>query len=108
MANAHQKTEDPQREYYMKQKKNLEINPKHPVIKELLRRVKDDAEDEKAKDIALMMFRTGKGRSLRYVDGVWQIRLMGFFVFKLLYDRDTWSKIRTNSRKPSKAWSGRR
>lgn len=60
MANAHQKMEDPQREYYMKQKKNLEINPKHPIIKDLLRRVKDDQEDQKAKDIAVMMFRTGK------------------------------------------------
>lgn len=59
MANAHQKSEDPQKEYYMKQKKNLEINPKHPIIKDLLRRVKDDPEDEKAKEIALMMFRTG-------------------------------------------------
>lgn len=63
MANAHQKTEDPQREYYMKQKKNLEINPKHPIVKDLLRRVKDDPEDPKAKDIALMMFRTATLRS---------------------------------------------
>lgn len=60
MANAHQKTEDPQREYYMKQKKNLEINPRHPIVKDLLRRVKDDPQDAKAKEIALMMFRTGK------------------------------------------------
>lgn len=63
MANAHQKSEDPQREYYMKQKKNLEINPRHPLIKDLLRRVKDDPEDDKAKDIALMMFRTATLRS---------------------------------------------
>lgn len=63
MANAHQKSEDPQREYYMKQKKNLEINPRHPIIKDLLRRVKDDAEDEKAKEIALMMYRTATLRS---------------------------------------------
>lgn len=63
MANAHQKSEDPQREYYMKQKKNLEINPKHPIVKDLLRRVKDDPEDAKAKDIALMMFRTATLRS---------------------------------------------
>lgn len=63
MANAHQKTDDPQREYYMKQKKNLEINPRHPIIKDLLRRVKDDPEDPKAKDIALMMFRTATLRS---------------------------------------------
>lgn len=63
MANAHQKSEDPQKEYYMKQKKNLEINPRHPIIKDLLRRVKDDPEDSKAKDIALMMYRTATLRS---------------------------------------------
>lgn len=59
LANAHQKKEDAQRDFYLKQKKIFEINPKHPIIKDLLRRVKDDAEDAKAKEIALMMFRTG-------------------------------------------------
>ncbi|XKL62542.1 hypothetical protein PGB90_002375 [Kerria lacca] len=63
MANAHQKTDDPQKEYYMKQKKNLEINPKHPIIKDLLRRVKDDPEDKTAEDIAVMLFRTATLRS---------------------------------------------
>lgn len=59
VSNAHQKTDDPQRSYYLNQKKTLEINPRHPLIKELLRRVQDDASDPTAKDIALMMFRTG-------------------------------------------------
>lgn len=58
MANAHQKTDDPQREYYMKQKKNFEINPRHPVIKDLLRRVKDDPEDVTAKETANVLFST--------------------------------------------------
>lgn len=73
MANAHQKSEDPQKEYYMKQKKNLEINPRHPIIKDLLRRVKDDPEDSAAKDIALMMYRTGNNKFLivtAYVSGM--------------------------------------
>lgn len=60
LSNAHQKSDDPQREHYMKQRKTLEVNHKHPLVRELLKRVKDDPEDEKAKDIALMMFRTGK------------------------------------------------
>lgn len=74
MANAHQKSEDPQKEYYMKQKKNLEINPRHPIIKDLLRRVKDDPEDSAAKDIALMMYRTGNNTFLiatAHVSNMW-------------------------------------
>jgi hypothetical protein len=59
ISNAHQKSDDPQRSYYLNQKKTLEINPRHPLIKELLRRVEDDPSDPTAKDIALMMFRTG-------------------------------------------------
>lgn len=33
MSNAHQKTHDPMREYHFSQKKALEINPRHPLIK---------------------------------------------------------------------------
>lgn len=59
LSNAHQKADDPQREFYLKQRKSLEINPRHPLIKDLLRRVQDDVDDQKAKDIAVMLFRTG-------------------------------------------------
>merc|ERR1719333_251662 len=52
-----------QREYYLNQKKNLEINPRHPLIKELLRRVEDSSEDPVAKDMALMMYNTATLRS---------------------------------------------
>ena len=38
----------------------MEINPRHPLVKELLRRVDDDPADAKAKSIANMMFQTGK------------------------------------------------
>lgn len=63
LSNAHQKSEDTQRNYYLNQKKTLEINPRHPLIQELLRRVADDENDKTAKDIALMMFRTATLRS---------------------------------------------
>lgn len=63
LSNAHQKSDDPQRSYYLNQRKTLEINPRHPLIKELYRRVEDNPEDPKAKDIALMMFRTAILRS---------------------------------------------
>jgi len=59
----HSKTQDMQRDYYLSQKKALEINPRHPLIKELLRRVEDNPGDEVAKDMALMMFNTATLRS---------------------------------------------
>merc|ERR1719369_374900 len=64
-AQTHSKAQDAQREYYLSQKKTLEINPRHPLIKELLRRVDDESivDDEKAPEIAKMMFRTATLRS---------------------------------------------
>ncbi|KAH8313389.1 hypothetical protein KR067_005157, partial [Drosophila pandora] len=63
MSNAHQKSDDPQRSYYLNQKKTLEINPRHPLMRELLRRVEADEADDTAKDMAVMMFRTATLRS---------------------------------------------
>ena len=59
----HSKTQDMQRDYYLNQKKALEINPRHPLIKELLRRVEDNPDDAVAKEMALMMFNTATLRS---------------------------------------------
>jgi heat shock protein beta len=59
----HSKTHDMQRDYYLNQKKALDINPRHPLIKELLRRVEDNPDDAVAKDMALMMFNTATLRS---------------------------------------------
>ena len=56
-------SQDMQRDYYLSQKKALEINPRHPLIKELLRRVEDNPSDESAKEMALMMFNTATLRS---------------------------------------------
>merc|ERR1719187_2882841 len=57
------KTQDMQRDYYLNQKKALEINPRHPLIKELLRRVEDNPGDGVAKEMALMMYNTATLRS---------------------------------------------
>merc|ERR1712050_723974 len=59
----HSKSQDMQRDYYLNQKKALEINPRHPLIKELLRRVEDNPADASAKDMAVMMFNTATLRS---------------------------------------------
>ena len=59
----HSKSQDMQRDYYLNQKKTLEVNPRHPLIKELLRRIEDNPADETAKDMALMLYNTA---TLRY------------------------------------------
>lgn len=63
VSNAHQKADDPQRSYYLSQKKTLEINPRHPLMRELLKRISDDPSDPNAKEMAVMMFRTATLRS---------------------------------------------
>lgn len=60
---AYAKTNDPSNDYYAKQKKTLEINPRHPLIKELKNKVEANPEDETAKDLAMVMFETATLRS---------------------------------------------
>jgi heat shock protein beta len=62
-AQAYQKTNDPNNQYYANQKKTLEINPRHPLIKELKRRVEDAKEDQTTKDLANVLFETATLRS---------------------------------------------
>merc|ERR1719249_101324 len=59
----HSKSQDMQRDYYLNQKKTLEVNPRHPLIKELLRRVEDNPADKTATEMALMMYNTATLRS---------------------------------------------
>jgi len=59
----HSKSQDMQRDYYLTQKKAMEINHRHPLVKELLRRVEDNPGDQVAKDMALMMYNTATLRS---------------------------------------------
>lgn len=63
LANAHKKANDVSQSYYLNQKKALEFNPRHPVLKELLRRVDSDPEDPKAKEIAQLLLDTAVLRS---------------------------------------------
>ncbi|KHN71590.1 Endoplasmin [Toxocara canis] len=60
---AYAKSNDPSQEFYASQKKTFEINPRHPVIKELLRRVEGDPEDPKALATARLLFETATLRS---------------------------------------------
>ncbi|NP_999808.1 heat shock protein gp96 precursor [Strongylocentrotus purpuratus] len=62
-AQAYAQANNPNTEYYASQKKTLEVNPRHPLIKTLLEKVEADAEDETAKDLAVVMFETATLRS---------------------------------------------
>ncbi|KAK0398151.1 hypothetical protein QR680_002448 [Steinernema hermaphroditum] len=60
---AYAKANDATHDFYANQKKTFEINPRHPVVKELLRRVEADKEDEVAKSTAHLLFETATLRS---------------------------------------------
>ncbi|KAM8892674.1 endoplasmin [Spinachia spinachia] len=62
-AQAYQTGKDISTNYYASQKKTLEINPKHPLIKKMLNRVHDDGEDQTASDLAVVLFETATLRS---------------------------------------------
>ena len=63
-AQAYQKSGgDSMSNYYFGQKKILEVNPGHPLIKEMLRRVEADSSDKRAKDLAQLMFESATLRS---------------------------------------------
>ncbi|KAL2643276.1 hypothetical protein R1flu_010863 [Riccia fluitans] len=49
---------DPSKQAYMKGKRTLEINPRHPIIKELREKVAKDPEDETAKQSAKLVYET--------------------------------------------------
>ncbi|OQV24237.1 Endoplasmin [Hypsibius exemplaris] len=62
-AQAYAKAKDSTQEFYATQKKTLELNPGHPIVKDLLRRVEADPEDDVAKDLALVMYESSAIRS---------------------------------------------
>ncbi|KAI9113279.1 hypothetical protein K1719_015804 [Acacia pycnantha] len=49
---------DASKQAYMRGKRVLEINPRHPIIKELRERVVNDPEDESVKQTAKLMYQT--------------------------------------------------
>ena len=60
---AYAKAQDPTQDFYANQKKTFEINPRHPVIKELLHKVEANKDDEKAIYTAQLLFDTATLRS---------------------------------------------
>lgn len=77
--------------YYANQKRTLEVNPRHPLVKELLKRVETDKEDKTAKDLARVLFETATLRSGYMVKvGVisfnpWQPNIIVHILLAVLY-----------------------
>ncbi|XP_072257252.1 endoplasmin [Pyxicephalus adspersus] len=62
-AQAYQTGKDISTSYYSSQKKTLELNPRHPLIKEMLRRVKENEDDQTVSDLAVVLLETATLRS---------------------------------------------
>lgn len=62
-AQAYKSRADTSQDFYSKQKKNLEINPRHPLVKALLEKVRENEDDETAIRNAELMFDTAALRS---------------------------------------------
>jgi len=62
-AQAYQKSQDTSREYYSGQKKTLEMNPRHPLIKKLKEKVEADKDAQTTKDLAMVLFEASTLRS---------------------------------------------
>jgi heat shock protein beta len=62
-AQAYKTRADSSQDFYAKQKKKMEINPRHPLIKQLNERIKNNEEDEEAIRNAQLMFDTAALRS---------------------------------------------
>uniref|UniRef100_A0A4W3I1A6 Endoplasmin n=1 Tax=Callorhinchus milii TaxID=7868 RepID=A0A4W3I1A6_CALMI len=62
-AQAYQTGKDISTNYYSGQKKTFEVNPRHPLIKQLLKRVQDSEDDQTATDLAVVLFETATLRS---------------------------------------------
>ncbi|PAA93447.1 hypothetical protein BOX15_Mlig026879g1 [Macrostomum lignano] len=62
-AQAYQKAGDPSQVHFASQKKILEINPRHPLIKELKRRSADSPDDKTANQLATILYEAATLRS---------------------------------------------
>jgi heat shock protein 90kDa beta len=75
---------DDSRAQYMKGKKTLEINFRHPLVDALKQKFEEDTEDESAKNLAVIMFETALIESGFVIDDA---KSMASRVFDLLKDK---------------------
>ncbi len=57
-AQTYPKGHDPNNKCYATQKKTLELNPRHPLVKELKQRVEDSKDDQTTKDLVVVLLET--------------------------------------------------
>nr|XP_056703677.1 endoplasmin [Euleptes europaea] len=62
-AQAYQTGKDISTNYYASQKKTFEINPRHPIIKDMLKRVQENEDDQTVADLAVVLLETATLRS---------------------------------------------
>lgn len=62
-AQAYSIQNDPTTAFYASQKKTLELNPGHPLVRELLHRVKENEADATTEDLAKLLYETSVLRS---------------------------------------------
>ncbi|XP_044297110.1 endoplasmin [Varanus komodoensis] len=62
-AQAYQTGKDISTNFYASQKKTFEINPRHPIIKDMLRRVQENEDDQTVADLAVVLLETATLRS---------------------------------------------
>uniref|UniRef100_A0A803T8X3 Endoplasmin n=1 Tax=Anolis carolinensis TaxID=28377 RepID=A0A803T8X3_ANOCA len=62
-AQAYQTGKDISTNYYASQKKTFELNPRHPIVKDMLRRVQENEDDQTVADLAVVLFETATIRS---------------------------------------------
>ncbi|XP_019855235.1 PREDICTED: endoplasmin-like [Amphimedon queenslandica] len=67
-AQAYAQSKDANTEFYLNQKKTFEINPRHPLIQELQRKVQEDSTSEASMDLARILLDTAKLRGGYFVD----------------------------------------
>ncbi|XP_014780250.1 endoplasmin [Octopus bimaculoides] len=62
-AQAYAKAKDSSQDYFANQKRTLEINPRHKLIKMLKEKIESNKDDPTAKDLAVILFETATMRS---------------------------------------------
>merc|ERR1719281_1195897 len=60
---AYAKAKDPNKEYHASQKRTLELNPRHPLVKKLKALHSEDTDSQEGKDLAVLLFETATLRS---------------------------------------------
>ncbi|XP_060101581.1 endoplasmin isoform X2 [Heteronotia binoei] len=102
-AQAYQTGKDISTNYYASQKKTFEINPRHPVIKDMLRRVQENEDDQTVADLAVVLFETATLRSGYLLPDTKEYSERIERVLRLSLNIDPEEKVEEESEEPEEA-----